>query len=86
MEKFNKDLERNHFEIFHQVSKILTKEEVLNIFYNHRNAHYFADIVEHMMTSESVVMLLINKSDYVQNPEDPDGEDIKLDTPVIRWK
>ncbi len=86
MDKFNRDLERNHFEIFHQVSKILTKEEVLNIFYNHRNAHYFAGIFEHMMTSESVVMLLINKSDYVQNQEDPDGEDNKLDTPVIRWK
>ena len=86
MEKFNADLERNHFEIFHQVSKILTREEVLNIFYNHRNAHYFSDIVEHMMTSESIVMLLINKSDYIQNPEDPDGEDIKLDSPVIRWK
>ena len=44
----------------------MTKEEVLNIFYNHRNAHYFANIVEHMMTSESVVMLLITKSDYVK--------------------
>ena len=44
----------------------MTKEEVLNIFYNHRNSHYFTDIVEHMMTSDSVVMLLITKSDYVK--------------------
>jgi len=65
MDKFYKDLERNHFEIFHQVSKILTREEVFNIFYAHRNASYFPDIVEHMMTSESVIMLLINKSEYI---------------------
>lgn len=44
MQQFNLDLEKNHFEIFHQVKKILTREEILNIFYVHRNASYFADI------------------------------------------
>jgi hypothetical protein len=37
----------------------------LNIFYTHRNAHYFADIVEHMMTAESVVLILINRTEFI---------------------
>ena len=38
------------------------------------------------MTSESIVMLLINASEKIENPEDPDGEEIKLESPVVRWK
>ncbi len=86
MEKFHEDLDKHHFEIFHQVKKILTKEEVLNLFYAHRNASYYPDIAEHMMTSESIVMLLVNSKDKVENPEDPDGEEITLEAPVKRWK
>jgi nucleoside diphosphate kinase len=86
MEKFHEDLDKNHFEIFHQVKKILTSEEVLNLFYTHRNASYYPEIHEHMTTSESIVMLLVNSTDKVENPEDPDGEEIKLEAPVKRWK
>lgn len=64
----------------------MTKEEVLNLFYVHRNATYYPDILEHMMTAESVVMLLVNKVDRIPNPNDPHGEEIKLDPPVQRWK
>lgn len=38
------------------------------------------------MTAESIIMLLVNKVDSIVNPNDPDGEEIKLDAPVIRWK
>ena len=85
MEAFYKKLDENHFDIFHQVKKILTKEEVLNLFYKYRNAPFFLDIQEHLMTAESVVLLLVNKVDTL--PAENDGEeDIKLESPVVRWK
>ena len=67
------------------MKKILTREEILNLFYNHRNAPYFADIEEHMMTSESVVLLLVNACETIP-AEDERDEDIKLGSPVVRWK
>ena len=39
-----------------------------------------------MMTAESIVMLLVNKVDYIPHPNDPMAEDIKLEAPVVRWK
>ncbi len=76
---------KNNFQIFHNVTKVLTKEEILNLFYSHRNASYYADIQEHLMTAESIVLLLTNSRDTI--PAKVDGEDdIKLDNPVVRWK
>ena len=76
---------KNNFQIFHSVTKVLTKEEILNLFYSHRNASYYADIQEHFMTAESIVLLLTNSRDTI--PAKVDGEDdIKLDNPVVRWK
>jgi nucleoside diphosphate kinase len=78
-------LAKNNFQIFHNVTKVLTKEEILNLFYSHRNASYYADIQEHLMTAESIVLLLTNSRDTI--PAKVDGEDdIKLDNPVVRWK
>ena len=65
---------------------MLTKEEILNVWHVHRNASYFPDIHEHMTTSESIVMLLINSKDTIEDPEDEEGEDIKLEPPFMRWK
>lgn len=79
-----KALDRNNFEVFHQRRKILTKEEVLNLFYPYRNKEFYQDIEEHMMTAESIVLLLINKVDKVWNAETE--EDVKLDSPIVRWK
>lgn len=85
MEQMYQKLEDNHFDIFHQEKKTLTKEEVLNLFYKYRNAPFYQDIQEHMMTSESLVLLLVNKVDSI--PAEEDGEeDIKLEAPVVRWK
>lgn len=39
-----------------------------------------------MLTAESIVMLLINKSETIPHPTDPNAEDIKLEAPVARWK
>lgn len=85
METVYSKLRENHFEVFHEVKKILTREEILNLFYNHRNAHYFPDIEELMMTSESVVLLLVNACESIP-AEDERDEDVKLDSPVLRWK
>lgn len=65
--------------------KILTREEVLNLFFNYRNASFYPDIMEHMMTSESVVLLLTNAKETI--PAETEGEeDIKLESPIVRWK
>ena len=78
-------LRENHFEVFHEVKKILTREEILNLFYKHRNAPFYADIEEHLMAAESVVLLLVNACESV--PAATEGEeDIKLASPVERWK
>lgn len=39
-----------------------------------------------MMTAESIIMLLVNKTEKIPHPSDPDAEDIKLESPVLRWK
>ena len=80
-------LEKNHFEVFESKRKILTQEEVLNLFFQYRNQTFFSDIKEHMMTAESEVLLLINSHDTVQaDPNDENSEVIKLEPAVDRWK
>ena len=37
-----------------------------------------------MLTADSIVLLLINKVDEVWNEEV--GEDVKLESPIVRWK
>jgi murein L,D-transpeptidase YafK len=63
---------------------VLSKEEVLNLFGAYRDDAFYEDIMEHMMTAESLVLLLINKVDKVWDEER--GEEVKLDTPIARWK
>ena len=77
-------LDKHNFEIFHQKRKILSKEEVLNLFYPYRQKDFYSEIEEHMITAESVVLLLINKVDTVWNEEA--GMDVKLESPIVRWK
>lgn len=79
-----KTLDANNFEVFHQSKKILAKEEILNLFYPYRNANFFADIQEHLMTAESIVMVLINKVETVF--DQAKEEDVKLESPIVRWK
>jgi nucleoside-diphosphate kinase len=77
-------LDANNFEIFHEKKKILAKEEILNLFYPYRNAFFFPDIQEHLMTAESIVMILINKVESIY--DEAKNEDVKLESPIIRWK
>lgn len=37
METVYDKLRENHFEVFHEVKRILSREEILNLFYSHRN-------------------------------------------------
>jgi len=60
-----KKLDQNNFEIFHQKRKTLSKEEIINLFYNYKNSSFYNDIQEHMMTADSIVLVLINKVDKV---------------------
>ncbi len=79
-----KTLDQNNFEVFHSKRKILTKEEILNLFYPYRNATYFQDISEHLQTAESLVLILINKVETVYDEQKE--EDVKLESPITRWK
>jgi murein L,D-transpeptidase YafK len=62
----------------------LSKEEVLNLFYAYRSKEFYPEIEEHMVTAESVVLLLINKVDTIWSEEA--GMDVKLESPIVRWK
>jgi nucleoside diphosphate kinase len=84
VEDIYKLLDKHNFEIFHQKRKILSKEEVLNLFYNYRHRDFYPEIEEHMLTAESIILLLINKIDSVYDPEKE--LDIKLESPIVRWK
>ena len=54
------------------------------MFYPYKEESFYADIEEHMMTADSIVMLLINKVDKVWDEDK--GEDVKLESPIVRWK
>lgn len=57
------------------------------MFLKYRNAPFYSDIQEHMMTAESEILLLVNRYEFIpRDPEKEDSEDIKLESPVIRWK
>ncbi len=77
-------LDNQNFEVFHSKRKVLTKEEVLNLFYPYRNAAYFEAIQEHLLTAESLVFILVNKVESVY--DEKKEEDVKLESPIIRWK
>ena len=85
MTEIYKKMEDNHFEVFHSVKRILTKEEILNLFFKYRNAPFYGDIEEHLMTAESIVLLRTNAVETVPGENEGD-EDVKLQSPVIRWK
>ena len=88
MENVYTKLKENHFDIFHEEKKILSKEEVLNLFFQYRDEPFYEEIEEHMMTAPSVVLLLINSVESVPatGPEAEEGEEVKLESPAIRWK
>lgn len=81
-------LKENHFDIFHEEKKILSKEEVLNLFFQYRDEPFYEEIAEHMMTAPSLVLLLVNAVESVPatSPEAEEGEQVKLESPAVRWK
>lgn len=57
---------------------------MLNLFHKYQKRDYYGEIEEHMMTSESIVLLLINKVDTIWDEEKQ--EDVVLESPIVRWK
>ena len=84
VDEIYKTLDTQNFEVFHSMKKILTREEVLNLFYQYRTREFYGEIEEHMLTAESIVLLLINKVDTVFDTQKE--MDIKLESPIVRWK
>jgi len=84
MNEIMKVIDDNDFEVFHQKTKILRNEEILNLFYKYRNQEFFDDIKEHLSSGESKVMLLINKVETRYDEEKE--EEVKLEDPITRWK
>lgn len=79
-----KTLDKHNFEVFHSMKKIMSKEEVLNLFYKYRSKDFFTEIDEHMLTAESIVLLLINKVSTIYDPERE--LEVKIESPIVRWK
>jgi nucleoside diphosphate kinase len=77
-------LDQNNFEVFHSKKKVLTKEEILNLYYPYRNATFYEHIQEHLLSAESLVFILVNKVETVY--DEHKEEDVKLESPIIRWK
>ena len=46
MDEIMRVINYENFEVFHSTKKILTKEEILNLYYPYRNAPFFDDIME----------------------------------------
>ena len=57
---------------------------MLNLFYPYRQKDFYSEIEEHMVTAESIILLLINKIDKVYDPERE--VEVKLESPIVRWK
>jgi len=77
-------LDDNNLEVFHSKKKVLASQEVLNLFYHFRNAPFFEQIKKHLLTAESLVLILVNKVESVYDEQKE--EDVKLDSPIVRWK
>lgn len=77
-------LEENDFEVFDRKDKTLKNEEILNLFYKHQNEEFFKDIDLPMKSGDSIVLLLINKTDVKIDPET--REETKLEDPITRFK
>ena len=84
MKEIMKVIDDNDFEVFHEKTKVLRNEEILNLFYKYRNMEFYDEIKEHLSAGESKVLLLINKVDTKYDEEKE--EEVKLDDPIKRWK
>lgn len=54
------------------------------MFHKYKHRDFYPEIEEHMMTAESIVLLLINKVD--QAWDETRGEEVALESPIVRWK
>jgi nucleoside diphosphate kinase len=73
----------NNLNIFNFLQKQLTQQEIENLYFKHTKANYFNDIVTHMSTGPSAILVLTNKEDFFF-----DENNIKTyyKSPIERWK
>lgn len=76
-------IEKNNFEIFNFFKKILTEEELANLYFKHVGKEYFKDIVEFMSSAPIAILVLINKEDTYM---DENGIKTYYNSPIVRWK
>jgi len=99
MQEIMKIIHDNDFEVFHEKTKVLRKEEILNLFFSDQSSAYnidkiskyqalsqqhLDDVKEHLTAGESKVMLLINKVETHYDEEKE--EEVKLEDPITRWR
>jgi len=84
LDEVYKILDNHNFEVFHQKQKIMCKEEIANLFVNFKHRDFYPELEEHMMTADSIILLLINKVEKVY--DEKAGEEVKLESPIVRWK
>lgn len=63
-------IESEGFIIKNILQRELVKEEIINIFYKHTNKPYFEEILQYMLSGESVILLLCHE----------------IEDPIKKWK
>lgn len=62
----------------------MTRQEVENLFVVHKNKTYFPEILEHMLTGESLILLMINSRESYWDEEKE--LEVREEDPITRWK
>lgn len=58
-------IENEGFIIKQMFQRLLTKQEISNLFYKHTNKPFFEDILDYMLSGETLIILLCHET---QNP------------------
>ena len=76
-------IENANFEIFDFKRKVLTDEEVGNLFHRHTKKEYYDDILQYMTSGPVAIIVLINKEETFI---DTNGIKTFYASPIERWK
>ncbi len=77
-------LNKNEFDIAQTLQKKLTKQEVLNLFNKYKDADFYGQIEEEMLSGESLAVVLTNRSEAKFDEEKK--EEVKVADPIERIK
>lgn len=76
-------IKKNNFEIYDMKIKVLSKEEIMNLYHKHVDKPYFEEILLYNQKSISLILVLINKENTYY---DTNSIIRSYDSPIIRWK